>query len=311
MKKYGFGLDLGGTTCKVGLFTTDGTIVEKWEVPTDRANNGENILPNLAKAVNDKLAERGIDKSEVEGIGIGVPGPVMTDGVVNMCANLGWRVKPVAKELSELTGLRVEVGNDANVAALGEAWKGAAAGTENVVMVTLGTGIGGGIILGGKILPGVHGAGGEIGHITANPDETEACGCGRKGCIEQYASATGYRKLAVKKLAESDRPSVLRSIDNFETKDVFDAAKNGDAIALEAVDEAIDMLGYSLSAIAAVVDPEVFVLGGGVSKAGAFLTDKIEASFKAKAFHACRDTKFAIASLGNDAGMYGAVKMIL
>ena len=311
MKKYGFGVDIGGTTIKMGFFETDGKLLDKWEIKTDTSNNGENILYDVAKAVDNKLAQEAISKDEVQGIGIGVPGPVRGDGTVNRCVNLGWGVINVAEKLSSLTGINVKVGNDANVAALGEMWQGGAKGCKDVVMVTLGTGVGGGIIVDGKIVAGFHGAGGEIGHITVNPDEIEACNCGKYGCLEQYTSATGIVRMAKRKLAKSSDETTLRSLENVTAKDIFDAAKAGDELAKELVDELGEILGSTLSNMACVVNPEAIVIGGGVSKAGAILIDTIKEHFQENAFHACRETRFELATLGNDAGIYGCMCMIL
>ncbi len=311
MKKYGFGVDIGGTTIKMGFFETTGQLIDKWEIKTNTTNGGADILSDVAKAIDNKLAQEAISKDEVQGVGIGVPGPVRSDGVVNRCVNLGWGIVNVAEELGSLTGLDVKVGNDANVAALGEMWQGGAKGCKDVVMVTLGTGVGGGIIVDGKIVAGFNGAGGEIGHITVNPDEIEACNCGQYGCLEQYTSATGIVRMAKRKLAKSDDETSLRKFEPLTAKDIFDEAKAGDEIAKELVDELGEILGATLSKIACVVNPEVFVIGGGVSKAGAILMDTIQEHYKETAFHAAKDTRFELATLGNDAGIYGCVALIL
>ncbi len=311
MKKYAFGVDIGGTTCKIGFFETSGKLLDKWEIKTNTANNGESILSDVAQAVDNKLAQEGISKDEVQGIGIGVPGPVKSNGVVNRCVNLGWGVVNVEEGLESLTGLKVKAGNDANVAALGEMWQGGARGSRDVVMVTLGTGVGGGIIVDGKVVAGFNGAGGEIGHITVNNDEIEACNCGQYGCLEQYTSATGIVRVAKRKLDKTSDETSLRGIENLTAKDVFDEAKAGDKVALGLVDEVCQILGAALSNIACVVNPEIIVIGGGVSKAGDILIETIQKHFVESSFHACRDTKFALASLGNDAGMYGCVQMLL
>ena len=311
MKKYGFGVDLGGTTIKMGFFETNGKLIDKWEIKTDTSNNGANILSDVAKAIDNKLAQEAISKDEVQGIGIGVPGPVCESSIVNRCVNLGWGVINVAEELSALTSIDVKVGNDANVAALGEMWQGGAKGCKDVVMVTLGTGVGGGIIVDGKIVAGFHGAGGEIGHITVNPDEIEACNCGKYGCLEQYTSATGIVRMAKRKLAKSADETSLRSLENITAKDIFDAAKAGDELAKELVDELGEILGSALATISCVVNPEAVVIGGGVSKAGTILIDTIKEHFQENAFHACRETRFELATLGNDAGIYGCMCMIL
>lgn len=311
MKKYGFGVDVGGTTIKMGFFETDGKLLDKWEIKTNTENGGAEILSDIAKGIDNKLAQEGISKSDVQGVGVGVPGPVRGDGVVNRCVNLGWGTVNVAEELGALTGLTVKVGNDANVAALGELWQGGAKGCKDAVMVTLGTGVGGGVIIDGKIVAGFHGAGGEIGHITVNPDEIEACNCGQYGCLEQYASATGIVRMAKRKLAKSDDATVLRNYDPLTAKDIFDEAKNGDEVAKELVDELGEILGSALSNLACVVNPEAIVVGGGVSKAGAILIDTVQNHFKENAFYALKETRFALATLGNDAGMYGCMAMLL
>lgn len=311
MKKYGFGVDIGGTTCKIGLFETSGTLVEKWEIPTRKENNGEQILPDVAAAVALKMLEKEIAKSDVQGIGIGVPGPVTGEGVVIQCVNLGWEMLDVVKDMTERTGFSVKVGNDANVAALGEMWQGGGKGRKDVVLVTLGTGVGGGVIVDGKIVTGSKGAGGEIGHIIVNDRETEACGCGQKGCLEQYASATGIVKMAKRKLEQTSEETSLRGKSDLTTKDVFDAAKAGDPVADGIVEDMAKILGEALANVARVVNPEVFVVGGGVSKAGSIITDRVKKYYDAKSFSSCLDAHFELATLGNDAGIYGCVQMIL
>lgn len=311
MKKYAFGVDIGGTTIKMGFFETSGNMLDKWEIKTNTENNGASILEDVARAVDNKLAQESISKNDVQGIGIGVPGPVMADGTVNKCVNLGWGVFNVAEQLQNLSGLSVKVGNDANVAALGEMWQGGGKGFTDVVMVTLGTGVGGGIIIGGKMVSGATGAGGEIGHVMVNEDEIELCGCGKCGCLEQYASATGIVRIAKRKLATTNAETSLRNFDELTAKDVFDEAKAGDAVAVGLVDEVGKILGTALANIACVVNPQAFVIGGGVSKAGKILTDNIEKYYVERTFHACRGAKFELASLGNDAGMYGCVRMLI
>ena len=314
MKEYAFGIDLGGTTAKIGLFTTSGALLEKWEVATDTSNAGEHILENLAAAVLGKMKEKSIQPEQVEGVGIRVPGPVLDSSIVPIvCANLGgWGERNVSAQLSGLLdGLKVLVGNDANVAALGEIWMGAAKGAKNAVMVTLGTGVGGGVVVNGKVIDGVHGAGGEIGHITVNRHETAVCGCGKRGCLEQYSSATGVVRCMKKLLDENpDTPCVLRGTE-FAAKDVFDAARNGDALAAREVDEMSDTLGMALANIASTVDPEAFLVGGGVARAGDVLFAPLNKHFQEYAFKSCRETPIKQASLGNDAGIYGAVRLIV
>ncbi|MCI8796032.1 MAG: ROK family glucokinase [Dorea sp.] len=308
--EYCFGVDLGGTTVKIGLFQTDGRIVDKWEIPTRVENKGEAILPDIAEALKKKMEEKGLENSQVSGVGIGIPAPVDEEGIVQNTANLGWGYKEVKREMEALTGMNVAAGNDANVAALGEMWLGAGMGQKNMIMVTLGTGVGGGIIVNGQALAGAHGAGGEIGHICVNPKETERCGCGKKGCLEQYASATGITRLAKKRLAADDKNSTLRGKE-VNAKEVFDALKAGDEVAEEIVEEFGTYLGHAMANLAVVADPSVIVIGGGVSKAGEILLGYIEKYFKEKAFFANKDIKFVLAKLGNDAGICGAAKLIL
>ena len=314
MSKYAFGVDVGGTTVKLGLFNDEGQVLDKWEIPTVKDNGGEKVLPDIAASIKNKMQEKNITVADLVGVGIGAPGAVNADGfMVNGAVNIGWGSFDLAETLKKELDLDVTVkaGNDANVAALGEMWQGGGKGFSNIVMVTLGTGVGGGIILGGKMLSGVNGAGGEIGHIQVNDDETEVCGCGRKGCLEQYTSATGIVRMANTLLNTTDRPSALRNVQYVSAKEVFDAAKQGDELAAEIVDRHGKCLGKALAQIACVVDPEVFVIGGGVSKAGTIITDTTEKYFKEYAFHACKNTKFTLATLGNDAGMYGGACAIM
>ena len=310
MKKYVFGVDVGGTTVKMGLFNVDGEVLDKWEIKTRTENGGEAILPDFAAAANAKMEEKGIAKEEVAGLGIGIPGPIDEEGVVPHTANLGWGYKEVSKELSELTGLPCKGGNDANVAALGEMWKGGAAGYKNVVMVTLGTGVGGGIIIGRKILTGSNGAGGEIGHLHVDDNIPGQCGCGNKGCLEQVASATGITNLANQALAASDKPSMLRE-GEVSAKTVFDAVKAGDELAKEVAERFGKYLGTALANITAVTDPQAIVIGGGVSKAGSILLEYVEKYYQQYCFKSCKNVKFALATLGNDAGIYGCAKLVL
>ena len=309
--KYGFGVDLGGTTVKIAYFDTDGNMLDKWEIPTVTANGGEKILPDIAASIDGYIQAHNIDRNSLIGLGIGVPGPVSTRGVVNKCINLNWGVFNIEVELSKLTGMPVQAGNDANVAALGESWKGGGAGCPNVFMATLGTGVGGGIIIEGKMVAGVHGAGGEVGHMVLNRDETETCGCGKRGCVEQYCSATGIVRMAKQFMTASQAPSKLRDFENLTCKDVFDCANAGDVLALEVLEQFYAYLGEFLANVCNVVNPEVVVIGGGVSKAGSCILDGTRKYFDKWVFHAARDVRFALASLGNDAGAYGAFKLIL
>ena len=311
MNKRIFGVDLGGTTVKLGLFDPEGSVLEKWEIVTRKEDSGKLILPDIADAIKKKMQEKSIAKEDVIGVGIGVPGPVDSDGVIYKAANLGWGVFSIKEKLTGLLdGIRVEAGNDANVAALGEMWRGGGQGYDNMVAVTLGTGVGGGIIVDGKILTGAKGAGGEIGHILVEEKETEVCGCGKTGCLEQYASATGVVRLANRRLAKDDKASVLRT-EKINAKDVWDAVKAGDELAIEVAEQFGEYLGKGLAAVACVVNPDIFVIGGGVSKAGSVLMDYMVEPYKKYVFHGSRETKFALATLGNDAGIYGAAKLVL
>lgn len=311
MGKYVFGVDVGGTTVKLGLFDIDGKLINKWEIPTRTANGGENILPDIAAAIKKEAEAQNISMEEVEGVGIGVPGPVDSEGIVHKAVNLGWDQFNLVKTMEPLIpGVKIKGGNDANVAALGEMWKGGGQGHKNLVAVTLGTGVGGGIIVEGKVLNGATGAGGEIGHIHVEDNETETCGCGNCGCLEEYASATGIVRLARRELAATDTPSVLRE-GEVSAKTVFDAVKAGDELAIRVAEKFGEYLGKGLAVIAAVVNPEIFVIGGGVSKAGDILFEYIKPSYDRTVFHGAKNVIFALATLGNDAGIYGSARMVL
>lgn len=309
--KLGFGIDVGGTSVKIALFDLEGNMMDKWSIPTRTENGGANVLPDIAASVLNYLDEKQIDRQDVIGLGVGIPGPVSEDGIVNRCVNLGWGVVDLHGELKRLTGFNVKSGNDANVATLGECWKGSGDGSRFMVMVTLGTGIGGGIILNGKIIDGFHGAGGEIGHMVMREDETEPCGCGNFGCAEQYCSANGTVRVAKRYLAAHDEPSRLREMSDFSCKELFDIAYEGDVAAQRILDEINNMLGKFLANICCTIDPVIIVIGGGVSRTGQPLLDGLAPYFNKYAFHACRSTKIVLAALGNDAGVYGAFKLAL
>ncbi|MCI5700452.1 MAG: ROK family glucokinase [Lachnospiraceae bacterium] len=310
MKNYCFGIDVGGTTVKCGFFKTDGTLLDKWEIVTNISCGGERILPDVAEAVLAKLEEKGVSKDDVAGIGIGVPGPVKEDGTLEGAVNLHWGYHDIVNEMGELTGLPTKAGNDANVAALGEMWKGGGSGHPNVMMVTLGTGVGGGMIVNGKIITGAHGAAGEIGHAHVEDNITDPCNCGNRGCLEQVASATGIVRLAKEELEKNDQPTIL-SLQDLSAKTVFDAYKEQDAVAEKIVNRFAGYLGTALAVFSAVVDPDVIVIGGGVSKAGEVLVDCVGKYFRQNAFSACKNVPIVLAKLGNDAGIYGAAKMVL
>lgn len=312
MNRKCIGIDIGGTTVKIGIFETDGTLLEKWEVPTRKEDGGRYILEDVAASIRKKVKSMGLSLKDMKGAGMGLPGPVLPDGYVEVCVNLGWRALNPQEILSGLLdGLPVKSTNDANVAALGEMWQGGGKGCESLVMVTLGTGVGGGIILDGKILNGMQGVGGEIGHIHVRDEETEFCNCGGRGCLEQVASATGIAREARRVLERDARPSVLREKSRLTAKDVLDAAKEGDGPALEVVETACRYLGLVLSQTTMILDPQIYLIGGGVSKAGTFLTEKIQKYHDELTPHARKKAKIMLAKLGNDAGIYGAAKMIL
>ena len=307
--KYLFGIDIGGTTVKIGLISYSGTIVDKFEIKTNTENKGASILSDIRDALYSYMAENDIKKESVKGIGFGIPGPVANNFVL-VCPNLGWENKFVAEEFRRLIDWDpiIRCANDANVAALGE-MHACGGNYKNVSMFTLGTGVGGAVILNGKILDGVNGHSGEFGHFHADHKYNFMCNCGKEGCLETVASATGVVRLA--KTFLKNEQSALSNISSLTAKDVFDAAKKGDPVALKVVDEVGDYIGKAASIVAMVADPEVFIIGGGVSKAGQFLLDAIQKGYQRYAFGATKNTKFILASLGNDGGMLGAALLTL
>lgn len=311
MEKVCFGVDIGGTGVKVGLFSEGGKLLDNWTFPTRKTEQGKDIVEDVGDFVNDKIEELKLSKDNVLGIGVGIPGPVTDNNDVLELANMGYGYFNVEEILGGSTGLPVKAANDANVAALGEQWQGGGKGYSSMVLVTLGTGVGGGIIINNKVVAGSKGAAGEIGHIHLNDEETDSCGCGRHGCLEQYASATGIVRMATKVLKETDEASVLRDLSDISAKTIFDYAKKGDALALKVVDEACDYLGRACGHISQVVDPEAYVIGGGVSKAGDILTETIKKHYNKYVMKTLKDKEFKLATLGNDAGIYGSARMIL
>ncbi|QKS73213.1 ROK family glucokinase [Paenalkalicoccus suaedae] len=305
------GIDVGGTTVKLAFINLNGDIMTKWEIHTNRQEAGRYIVEDLATSVLEKAKEEQIDMSRVLACGVGAPGFIDVDhGVILEAVNLGWKDYEIQKELEALLAIPVVVDNDANVAAAGEKWKGAGENAENLLAVTLGTGVGGGIIAGGKIIHGVQGMAGEIGHITSIKEHGSLCNCGKRGCLETVASATGIARLGLDSVQEH-RIGYLDEI--FEekgaitAKDVLDGAKQGDELAVEVLDEAMEHLGFALANLANSLNPEIIVIGGGVSKAGDFLIESLEKQFKRFAIPRIgRDTKLHIATLGNDAGVIGA-----
>ena len=312
MSKYVFGVDVGGTTVKMGLFTAEGELLDKWEIKTRTEDGGKYVLPDIADSIKSKMAEKNIAADATEGVGIGVPGPVKEDGTVLKCVNLGWGVFNIERAFSDsFHGVPCKAGNDANVAALGEYFKGGGRGYSDMLMVTLGTGVGGGVILDGKIVAGATGGAGEIGHMPVAPGNTEVCNCGKNDCLELVASATGIVREAKKAMKNTDIPTPLRDMSDITAKDVIDLAKTGDALALSVMDIMGDALARAIANVACTVNMEAVVIGGGVSKAGAFLLDFIEEKFKKVVFKPCGNVKFIMAELGNDGGIYGAAALVL
>ena len=313
MDKKCIGVDVGGTSVKIGLFEEDGRLLKKWEVRTRKEEDGKHILPDVAASIRQVLEEEGISFDQIKGAGMGVPGPVLPDGSVEICVNLGWHNVNPQKELSAmLENIPVRSGNDANVAALGEMWQGGGKGYRDIVMITLGTGVGGGVILDQKIVSGAHGLAGEIGHFHMRDEEKEHCNCGGTGCLEQVASATGIAREARRKMASCETPSVLREYgDKVTAKNVLDAAKAGDALADEVVEVVCRYLGQALAQASMMVDPEIFVIVGGVSKAGQYLIDRIYGYYDHFTPISKNKAKIGLATLGNDAGIYGAARLIL
>ena len=311
MKDYCFGIDVGGTSVKLGMFRTSGELLKKWEIRTRTEEKGKYILDDIADSILEVMSQEGITTEQVAGAGIGVPGPTRADGFVEGCVNLGWDAINPAVELVKRLGVPVKAGNDANVAALGEMWKGGGEGFKDVVLLTLGTGVGGGVVLDGKMVAGNRGLGGELGHVTVNVDEKDRCNCGNHGCLEQYASATGVVRVAKKLLSETEMDSVLRRNDSFTAKDVFDAAKEKDALAVNAVEVLGRYLGQVIATAALTIDPDVFVIGGGVSRAGSILIDVTEKYYHRFTSITEQKVPIVLAQLGNDAGIYGAARMVL
>ncbi|MCL6587250.1 MAG: ROK family glucokinase [Anoxybacillus sp.] len=307
MEKWLVGVDLGGTTIKMAFVNVYGELIDQWEIPTNLNDQGKYIITDIAKSLDKKLAEHGQTKEKLIGIGMGAPGPVDGDtGIIYEAVNLGWKNYPLKNVLEVETSLPAVVDNDANIAAIGEMWKGAGSGAKNLICVTLGTGVGGGVIADGKIIRGVSGAAGEIGHITSIPTGGAPCNCGKTGCLETIASATGIVRLAKEKLAAGNMDSSLRNLGTITAKDVLDAAKEHDRLALEVTEDVFFHLGLALANAANVINPEKIVIGGGVSKAGAWLAEQVTRYVKQFAFpRVAESVEVVIATLGNDAGVIG------
>ncbi|RCW65374.1 ROK family glucokinase [Saliterribacillus persicus] len=309
------GIDIGGTTVKHAIIDTEANLVDKWEIPTRLENDGEEIPVDIYQSIEEKLAANNIDKKRCVGIGIGAPGFIDPEtGIVTIAVNIGWRNFDLKSKLENLSNLPVIVENDANIAALGENWKGAGNQVANMLAVTLGTGVGGGIISNGQIVGGANGTGGEIGHITVEPNGAP-CNCGRSGCLETVASATGIVRLAMEQINQGKALKLKKIFDNngaITTKDIFKQAENGDVDAKRILAYVINVLGLALANIAITTNPSKVVIGGGVSKAGDQLLQPLKESFNkfvlARTQEAC---EFEIAELGNDAGVFGAAFIVL
>lgn len=306
MEKY-VGVDVGGTNLKFGIFLSDGQLIKKWSIVTDYSDHGIHMWKQICEEIN-----KNIERKDLRGIGIGIPGPVLENGFVEVCVNLDLHNFDPASVLKEyFPDVEIAVVNDANAAALGEQWKGSGQGYRSIGMVTLGTGVGGAIIIDGKLCCGANGLSGEIGHIRVNSEEKEKCTCGGIGCVDQIASATGIVRYAKKLLMENDAESSLRMKEELTAEDVINAAKAGDNVAEHIIKHCMKYLAKALAAAAYIADPEVFIIGGGVSNAGQYLIDIIQESFNTYITLSKKKALIIKASLGNDAGIYGAAKTVI
>ncbi|AIO18991.1 Glucokinase [Candidatus Izimaplasma bacterium HR1] len=307
MKKYVYGIDIGGTTIKMGLFNQDTSLLEKWEIKTSKTNDGRNVINDIYQSIIKKTP----NLQEVIGYGFGVPGPVIKNNV-SVVVNLGWKDVNLKNEFKDLLeNDNICVGNDANVATLGEAFYGAGKGKKQVAMLTLGTGVGGGIVVDGNVVEGYNGAAGEIGHLYVSQEYEFACNCGKKGCLETVASATGIRNLYYKMKESFQGNSTLEKLELPSAKAIFSAAKHNDELASKVVEEASKNIGYACAILSVASNPEVIIIGGGVSKSGEFLFEKVRRYFKKFTFVSVENTKIVGATLGNDAGIYGAARMVI
>ncbi|WP_085991904.1 ROK family glucokinase [Oceanobacillus senegalensis] len=314
MNKVIIGADIGGTTIKLGFINMEGDILHKWQIPTKTANNGASIITDIWESVLTNLSEQNLRKEAVLGIGIGAPGFINSEtGLVYEAINIGWKNVDLAKELQNMSGLPVFVQNDANIAALGENWIGAGNHSFNMIAVTLGTGVGGGVIVNGSILNGENGMAGEIGHIKVDPNGIP-CNCGGIGCLETICSATGIARQgmdAVTLNTRSNLASYYNKTGNISAKDILELAKSGDETCLHIVQHTTNILGMALANMASLNNPSKIIIGGGVSKAGTFLLDYITDSFKRHAIPKISETcEIKLAQLGNDAGMIGGAYLV-
>ena len=310
--KYYIGIDLGGTNIVAGVVNEAYEILAKASVKTNLPRPEQEIAADMAKVAKEAAEKAGLTMDQIEWVGIGTPGIANSEtGIIEYSNNLGFVNTPMVKYMEDALGKKAFIENDANAAAYGEYVAGAAKGAKNAVCITLGTGVGGGIIIDSKIIAGYHGAGGEIGHACVNHNEVRPCNCGNHGCLEQYASATGIVRVANDILEESQEDSKMRHVEKLSAKNVLDFYKEGDALAVKTMEKVGDILGSTLAVFACVTDPEAIVIGGGVSKAGKPLTDCIQKYYQKYAFPSCKSTPIILASLGNDAGIYGAARMVI
>jgi glucokinase len=302
-----FGIDIGGTSIKIGFFDLEGNLIDKSSIRTNKSESGSYILTEIRDFILSK-----IDFSRVKGIGFGVPGPV-SKNLVYSCVNLGWGKTDICKEFRELINdleVDIKVANDANLAAAGEIFKGSASGYKNAFMVTLGTGIGGGVIIDGMIVDGINGVAGEIGHTHIDDVFNLPCNCQKSGCLETVSSATGIIRLSKEFLKINSTPSRLRNYGSFSAKKVIDLAKDNDMLSLEIIDKSMEYLARVLAKVSYIINPDVFIIGGGISNAGSFIIEIIEKHYYALVKPFIEKTNFEIASLGNEAGMYGACYLV-
>lgn len=311
MKPYAFGVDVGGTSVKLGLFSTAGALLEKWEIPTPAKSKSEAVLSDIAASIQAKSTEKHISFTDIEGIGICVPGTVDDTSTVHMCIDLKWDAFNLKEQMKRLLPEipNVVASNAANAATLGELCQGSGKGYRSTVMLILGTGVSGGICINGRIISGLRG-GIEAGHMTVNPTEPVRCTCGKHGCLEQYVSSSGIVRMANVMLTETDTPSVLREMETFSSKDIFDLARSGEGMALEILDRFGDYTGRALNYISCTVDPDIFIIGGDINQAGDILIQPITKYFRKYAFHASVGTPIVLAKLGDDAGIYGCASMV-
>ncbi|WP_139492171.1 ROK family glucokinase [Brevibacillus dissolubilis] len=305
------GVDIGGTGIKVALLNTNGDILHKSSEPTPVAAGEDSVISKIVEMTNGLLQKENASMERVVGIGIGVPGPVEADtGVVLEAVNLHWKNTPLKAKVEGLTGVPAYVDNDANAAALGEMWRGAGQGAKDLVAVTIGTGVGGGVIIGGEIVHGVSGVGGEIGHMTIVPEGGPQCNCGKTGCLETLSSATAIIREGEQAARSGESTALAAALEakgKLTAKDVFDAALAGDTGAVGVVDRAAFYLGFGMSHLGNVLNPAKIVIGGGVSAAGEFLFSRIRESFDKYTWaYAAENCEILPATLGNDAGVIGA-----